>query len=112
MIPDLDTASEHGQYARDAGLADVDVRDVTANMRQSLRRLYVLSLAGVPVSWMLHKLCLRGAISHGNVLGSMNQYRALRRGSWAYSILCARKPTNEPNFAQSRRQPGAWDVAG
>ena len=93
MIPDLDTMQEHGQHALDAGFSDVEVRDVTLNMRRSLRRLYVLSLAGVTTSRVLHRLRLRSAVSHGNVLGSLHQYRALRRASWAYGILCANKPS-------------------
>ena len=92
MIPDLDTSQEHLQYALNSGLADVEVRDVTANMRRSLRRLYFLSFAGVPTSLVLHKLHLRGTVSNGNVLGSFYQYRALRRASWFYGILMARKP--------------------
>jgi tocopherol O-methyltransferase len=93
MIPDLDTMQEHGQHALDAGFSDVEVRDITLNMRRSLRRLYVLSLAGVTTSRVLHSLRLRSAVSHGNVLGSLHQYRALRRASWAYGILCANKPS-------------------
>ena len=84
---------EHGQHALDAGFSDVEVRDITLNMRRSLRRLYVLSLAGVTTSRVLHSLRLRSAVSHGNVLGSLHQYRALRRASWAYGILCANKPS-------------------
>jgi cyclopropane fatty-acyl-phospholipid synthase-like methyltransferase len=91
MIPGLDTAEEHRRHALEAGFSDIGLRDITANMRPSLRRLYALSLAGVPTSRVLHKLRLRGAVSHGNVLGSMYQYRALRCGSWAYRILCARR---------------------
>ena len=111
MIPDLDTAEEHGQHARNAGFSDIEVRDITANMRRSLRRLYALSLAGVPTSRVLHKLRLRGAVSHGNVLGSMYQYRALRRGSWLYGILCARKPGADPGRAPAQRRPGKQGMA-
>lgn len=92
MIPDLDTMQEHVQHARESGFTNIEVRDVTANVRRSLRRLYVLSLAGLPTSRVLHKLRLRGAVSNGNVLGSLYQYRALRRASWVYGILTARKP--------------------
>jgi tocopherol O-methyltransferase len=92
MIPDLDTAQEHGQHAVNAGFSEIAVRDVTTNMRSSLRRLYVLALAGVPTSRLLHKLGLRGSVAHGNALGSLYQYRALRRAAWAYGILCASMP--------------------
>ncbi len=111
MIPDLDTAQEHGRHAHDAGLSDIGLRDITANMRRSLRRLYALSLAGVPISRVLHKLGLRGAVSHGNVLGSMYQYRALRRGSWAYGILCATKPSDASSPVSAEGRPGRQQVA-
>ena len=58
MIPDLDTMQGHGQHALDSGLSDIEVRDITANMRHSLRRLYILSLAGFPVSRALRQLRL------------------------------------------------------
>jgi cyclopropane fatty-acyl-phospholipid synthase-like methyltransferase len=99
MIPDLDTAPEHRRHALEAGFSDIELRDVTANMRPSLRRLYALSLAGVPTSRVLHRLRLRGPVPHGNVLGSMYQYRALRRGSWAYRLLYARKPSDRRDAA-------------
>jgi tocopherol O-methyltransferase len=92
MIPDLDTVQEHSQHALNSGFSDIEVRDVTSNMRRSLRRLYILSLVGVPTSRVLNKLRLRSAVSHGNVLGSLYQYHALRRASWGYRILSARKP--------------------
>ena len=95
MIPDLDTKEEHSQYALDSGLSNIEVHDVTANMRRSLRRLYVLSLAGLPTSRVLHRLRLRGAVSNANVLGSFYQYRALKRAIWAYGILTASKPLLE-----------------
>lgn len=111
MIPDLDTAQQHAQHARAAGLSEIAVRDVTANVRRSLRRLYALSLAGVPISRVLHKFGLRGAIPHGNALGSMYQYRALRRGCWAYSILCARKSPAESSVTSSQRGPSMRGAA-
>lgn len=117
MIPDLDTMQEHGQHALDAGFSDVEVRDITLNMRRSLRRLCVLALAGVTTSRVLHRLRLRSAVSHGNVLGSLHQYRALRRASWAYGILFASKPSAnrdglaaEVNACSDRR--GATDGTG
>jgi cyclopropane fatty-acyl-phospholipid synthase-like methyltransferase len=91
MIPDLDTAQEHRHHAFDASLSDIELRDVTPNMRRSLRRLYVLSLAGVPISRALRRLGMRGPVSHANVLGSQIQYRALKRASWKYCILSAKK---------------------
>ena len=95
MIPDLDTMEEHRHCALDSGLYNIELQDITVNMRRSLRRLYILSLVGVPTSRLLHKLRLRSAVSNGNVLGSLYQYRALQRACWAYVILIAKKPLLE-----------------
>jgi tocopherol O-methyltransferase len=105
MIPDLDTVQEHSQHALDSGFSDIEVRDITSNMRRSLRRLYILSLACMPASRVLNKLRLRSAVSHGNVLGSLYQYHALRRASWAYGILSARKPPAGARPAALARSP-------
>jgi len=89
MIPDLDTREEHLAHALDAGFTDVELNDVTLNMRKSLRRLYILSLAGVPVDRVLRRLGLRGDVLHGNVVGSRRQYEALRRNCWFYGMISA-----------------------
>lgn len=91
MIPDLDTPDEHRRHAQTAGLTAIEVRNVTPNMRRSLRRLYALSLLGVPIGRILHALGLRGEVLQGNVTGSRNQYLALRSGCWYYAMITAQK---------------------
>ena len=92
MIPDIDTREEHIAHAQRAGLAAVKVRDVTPNMRKSLRRLYALTLPGVPIGQVLNRFGLRSDVLQGNVVGSNRQYRALRRGIWFYGFITATKP--------------------
>lgn len=92
MIPDLDTREEHVESARRAGFEDVEVKDVTDNMRRSLRRLYKLSLAGIPIGIVLHRLGLRDDVLHGNVVASRRQYQALKRRCWFYAMIAASKP--------------------
>ena len=91
MIPDIDTREEHVANANAAGFCDIEIRNVTANMRKSLQRLYFLSLAGVPIGQMLQKLRLRSDVQHGNAIGSNRQYRALKRGLWFYAFISAVK---------------------
>lgn len=90
-IPDIDTKEEHAANAAEAGFVDVEIRDVTASMRKSLRRLYLLSLAGISIGHMLHWLALRNDVLHGNLIGSNRQYRALGQGLWFYGFLHAVK---------------------
>jgi hypothetical protein len=35
---------------------------------------------------------IRSEVAHGNVIGSIRQYQALRHGAWFYSILSATVP--------------------
>lgn len=89
MIPDLDTQEEHSDHGMEAGFTEIEVRDVTSNMRPSLRRLYALSLPGVPAGRVLRRLGLRDDVMHGNVVGSRRQYQALGRGCWFYGMISA-----------------------
>jgi cyclopropane fatty-acyl-phospholipid synthase-like methyltransferase len=91
-IPDLDTRDEHLTAAAAAGLAEVRLVDHTASTRRSLRRLYKLACVAWPIDWTLYGLGLRSTAQHGNVVASLRQYQALRRGLWFYGILSAEKP--------------------
>lgn len=92
MIPDLDTREEHVAAARRAGFENVELTDVTDNMRRSLRRLYKLSLPGIPIGTVLRWLGLRDEVMHANVVASRRQYLALQRGCWFYAMIAAVKP--------------------
>lgn len=89
MIPDLDTCDEHVAAARSAGFGDIEVRDVTPHMRRSLRRLYKLSLPGIPIGLALRRLGLRDDVLHANAVASHRQYVALQRGCWYYGMIAA-----------------------
>jgi len=66
--------------------------DNTGKTRPSLRRLYRLGMAALPVAWLSYRLGLRSATQHGNVVAAVRQYQALRRGLWFYGVLLATKP--------------------
>lgn len=89
-IPDIDTDEEHGEAAKQAGFDSVEIRDVTPNVRRSLRRLYGLTLVGRPLDRLLKKAGFRRRSA--NVIGAYKQYLALRENAWHYSILTAQKP--------------------
>ncbi len=91
-IADLDTRDEHVAAATAAGLEDVIVRDVTAQVRPSLARLRRRACAAWPIDLVLHRLHLRNLTQHRNVVASMRQYQALRRNLWFYGILSATRP--------------------
>ena len=89
-IPDIDTDEEHFDAVSNAGFENIVNRDVTENVRPSLRRLYGMTLIGTPLDYLLKKLGFRRRSS--NVVGAQKQYIALRKKIWHYSILTARKP--------------------
>lgn len=91
-IPDLDLIEEHVRAAGDAGLVRIKARDVTDRTMPSLRRLYRWARMVLPFEYLLYRLGSRSAIQHGNVVGALRQYQALRRQLWRYVILSADKP--------------------
>jgi cyclopropane fatty-acyl-phospholipid synthase-like methyltransferase len=91
-VPDLSTSGELTRSARDAGFGEMVLRDVTAAVEPSLRRLHRMVKALSPGARLLHRLGLRSPVQHGNVTGSAAMWAALRRGLWFYVIVSARKP--------------------
>lgn len=88
-IGDLDTRDEHERHAAAAGFAEIQLDDVTAHARPSLRRLYRMTCWSYPLAAIAHAAGLRSRVQHGNVIGALRQYQALERGLWFYGILSA-----------------------
>jgi tocopherol O-methyltransferase len=88
-IPDLATAAELRGWAEACGFHGVDLVDITANVRPSLRRLHRMAALAWPGAQLLQALRLRTAAQHGNLRGARDQYRALTRGLWLDAILTA-----------------------
>jgi cyclopropane fatty-acyl-phospholipid synthase-like methyltransferase len=88
-IPDLATGDEWREWTQEVGFRDLQLRDITPNVRPSLRRLHGLAMLTWPVASTLHALGLRSETQHGNMRGAFDQYRALRSGLWLYGLLTA-----------------------
>lgn len=91
-IPGLDSAAEHLAKASQTGFEQVALQDATTNVFPSLRTLYRLSIWLRPLEYSLRCLQIRRRYQHGNIVGSLNLYRALRHGDWFYGLLTAIKP--------------------
>ncbi len=87
-IPDLATAWEHREWAQ-AGFTDVELIDITANVRRSLARLHRMAIVAWPVELILWSLGLRTDTQHGNWRGARDQFRALTRRFWFDAVLTA-----------------------
>ncbi len=91
-IPDLDTPTEHLHHLQEAGFVQSQFRNVTPQVRVSLRNLSKKSAQWRAYSKLLVLLDLRSRLQHGNLLGGIYQYRALRSGCWTYQLITAHKP--------------------
>jgi len=92
-IPDLATEEEFGSWCRQVGFRNVDVTNITPNVRPSLRRLYLLVRFLSPVHMALRALRLRSEVQAGNFRGARDQWRALQQNLWFYGVLSATKPS-------------------
>ena len=90
-IPDIETADEHRACARAAGFGQVEIKDVTSNVRVSLRNLHEMSVRWLPLGKWLNRLGLVNDVRLGNALASVRQYEALQAGAWKYALLRAEK---------------------
>ena len=97
-MPHLLTATAYRALLTAVGFRQVMVDDITPNVRPSLSRLGWLSLAVLPfVSCLWHSAKGLGMphwfspTRYGNVLGSIAQYRALKRKLWTYSLILGQK---------------------
>ena len=90
-IPSLWTAAQHSNAARSAGFSCISVKDVTRCTACSHRRLYNLAVLALPIAVTLEQAGMRNAMQHGNVIASLQQYRALKSNCWFYVIFSARK---------------------
>lgn len=88
-IPDLLTADEMRDGLAAAGFVDVDIRDLTAEVRPSLRRLHRYAAFLRPVTALLRVVRVRDRVQTGNNIGARNQWRALQRGAWVYGVITA-----------------------
>jgi tocopherol O-methyltransferase len=89
-IPDLGTADEFEEWLLSAGFGEVRINDITANVRPSLWRLYVMTTLLYPGAALLHALRLRSVAQHGNLVAARTQWIALQRGLWLYGLVTAK----------------------
>lgn len=88
-IPDIATAGEHRRWAAASGFGDIELTDITPQVRPSLIRLHRMASLALPAALLLRALRLRSATQHGNLRGAREQFRALTRGLWFDALLTA-----------------------
>jgi len=91
-IRDIDTADEHRAHQAAVGFQDTVVKDVTPNMRTSLRNLHELCIRWLPLGRLLNRLGgMVSSVRVHNAEASVRQYEALQAGAWWYGLLLAKK---------------------
>ncbi len=90
-IPDLDTEDEHAAHAVRAGFLKIEVEDFTPKVRPSFRNVHDLSRNWLWAGRLLGKIGLVSAVRLRNAEASVQQFEALERGLWNYSLLKARR---------------------
>jgi len=88
-VADIDTREEHLDNLAATGFTDVRIEDITANVLPSIRRLHRMAFWTYPIAVLSRLTGLRSQVQHGNVIGALRQYDALRHGAWYYGILTA-----------------------
>ncbi len=89
-MPKLLTRGEYTQALEKAGFTDIHMRDVTENVRPSLRRLEILSVLNYPIALFIAPFFFRKERLE-NYYASWRQIKALKKGLWAYSIIVAER---------------------
>jgi len=92
-IEDIDSKEEHFEHARQAGFENIQIENVTDNMKISLRNLYNNSRKWFWLSRIFRAIGTRSKGAHENMRASIIQYEALQEKLWNYAFISAVKTT-------------------
>ncbi len=90
-IDDIDTEQEHYSNMEKAGFQNIRIDNVNDKVGASLRVLHEKTTRSYPIEWLLKTLGFRSKVAHGNLVGSINQYKAFKKGIWFYSVITGEK---------------------
>lgn len=83
-----------------AGFRDVVMRDETAGVRRSLRRLWRMCTACRLGGDVLHAVGLRSDAQQRNLYGGLAMWDALAAGDWRYALITAALPADAGTAAR------------
>ncbi len=87
------TISQFKDALRKARFETVDGKDITENVKPSIRRLYLSFFPGFLTNTLAQWTGLRNNIQGKNTWSTYYQYKAHRKDLWRYYIFSAQKPT-------------------
>lgn len=91
-IREYAVTGEFERQMHEAGFREVAVRDVTARVARSVKRLYYYYYPGLVYTHLWQLLGWRNRLQTLNTYSTGYQYRAYKRGLWRYNIVCGEKP--------------------
>jgi tocopherol O-methyltransferase len=91
-MPSLLAPGEYEQLMERAGLDLARRHDLTEAVTPSLARLERISSRLLPAGRLLRAVRAMGRTDFANLVGTVRQMEALRRGLWRYVVLVAEKP--------------------
>jgi tocopherol O-methyltransferase len=89
----------------DAGFVEIDHRDISDNVRPSMKRARRMSMLGVPYTWLLSLLRLRDQLHCDAAVAVFELASMAVEGRFRYLMGTARKP--DPGDRASSTHPGA-----
>lgn len=90
-IDDIDTEEEHFENLKSSGFQEIKIENFNDRVGVSLRNLHEKCQRSYPLEWILKILRIRSSVQHGNLVGSIQQYKAFQKGIWWYSVISAKK---------------------
>ena len=89
--PDIDTQQEHRKYAEQAGFDDLHFHDFSAQVKVSLRNLYVHAARWSWIGSIGAYLGFLKPFRQKNVQGTKAMYESFEQGLWRYVVIVCEK---------------------
>ncbi len=86
------TVKEFHSALSSAGFSEIEARDVTINVKPSIRRLFISFFPGIITSKIGEWVGTRNKIQTKNTWSTYYQYKAHQKDLWRYQIFSAKKP--------------------
>lgn len=90
-VPNIPKIRDFEDYLNSLKFRKIEYLDITQNVMPTSRRLYRLSVFGLPVWRFLKLFRLRNEMQVNNLVSCRNQYRILKDGLGAYGVFYAEK---------------------
>ena len=92
VIPNIWSKEQHFKAIKKLGFKNTKIENYSNKTTKSAKRLYLMSLPGIPLYYLLTKLKLRNKINLGNALSCKYQWETKKKGFWDHTFFYTEKP--------------------